>query len=174
MSISNSASQTTLSDFSAATPDGTDKPLSDYTGDVVLVVNTASKCGFARQFDGLEELWNTHRDQGFAVLGFPSNQFRQEPVDDANIGDVCRLTFGVTFPMFAKIDVNGSGTHPLYRWLKDSKGGLLGGAIKWNFTKFLVGRDGRVIERFGPTATPKDIEGAIVSALAAPRPGESA
>jgi glutathione peroxidase len=119
----------------------------------------------------LEELYAAHKDEGFVVLGFPCNQFgAQEPGTEDEIGEFCQLNYGVSFPMFAKIDVNGDDTHPLYRWLKTEKSGLLGGRIKWNFTKFLVGRDGQVIERFAPTTTPADLEKDVVAALAAPRP----
>jgi glutathione peroxidase len=160
-----------LSDFHAATLTGTDQDLSAYAGDVVLVVNTASKCGFTPQYAGLEELYAAYKDEGFVVLGFPCNQFgAQEPGTEDEIGEFCQLNYGVSFPMFAKIDVNGDDTHPLYRWLKTEKSGLLGGRIKWNFTKFLVGRDGQVIERFAPTTTPADLEKDVVAALAAPRP----
>ena len=164
-------SPTSLSDFSATTLSGEGRDLSAYAGDVVLVVNTASKCGFTPQYAGLEELYAAHKDEGFVVLGFPCNQFgAQEPGTEDEIGEFCQLNYGVSFPMFAKIDVNGDDTHPLYRWLKTEKSGLLGGRIKWNFTKFLVGRDGQVIERFAPTTTPADLEKDVVVALAAPRP----
>lgn len=162
---------TTLSDFHAATLAGEDRPLSDYAGQVVLVVNTASKCGFTPQYAGLEELYAAHKDEGFVVLGFPCNQFgSQEPGTEDEIGEFCQLNYGVSFPMFAKVDVNGDGEHPLFGWLKTEKSGLLGGRIKWNFTKFLVGRDGRVIERYAPQTAPADIEKDVVAALAAPRP----
>jgi glutathione peroxidase len=162
---------TTLSDFHAATLTGEDRPLSDYAGQVVLVVNTASKCGFTPQYAGLEELYAAHKDEGFVVLGFPCNQFgSQEPGTEDEIGEFCQLNYGVSFPMFAKVDVNGDGEHPLFGWLKTEKSGLLGGRIKWNFTKFLVGRDGRVIERYAPQTAPADIEKDVVAALAAPRP----
>ena len=157
---------TTLSDFSAAAIDGTDTDLSQYDGKVVLVVNTASQCGFTGQYKGLQELHDTYADQGLVVLGFPCDQFgNQEPGDEAEIADFCERNFGVTFPLFSKVDVNGDDAHPLFAWLKDSQGGLLGDAIKWNFTKFLVGRDGRVISRYAPQTEPekltKDIEKAL-------------
>lgn len=159
---------TTLSDFSARTITGEERSLADFAGQVVLVVNTASKCGFTPQYSGLEALYEAHRDEGFVVLGFPCNQFMsQEPGTEEEIAQFCSLDYGVTFPMFAKIDVNGSGAHPLYGWLKSEKGGLLGGAIKWNFTKFLIGRDGRVIDRYAPNTEPSDIEADIVTALTA-------
>jgi glutathione peroxidase len=158
---------TTAYDFSAIDIDGHDQALSDYSGKVLLVVNVASKCGFTPQYTGLQSLWETYRDRGLVVLGFPCDQFsHQEPGDEAEIKNFCTLTYDVDFPMFSKIDVNGAKAHPLWKWLKDEKGGLLGiGAIKWNFSKFLVGRDGGVIKRYAPTDTPqsmaKDIEAAL-------------
>jgi glutathione peroxidase len=157
---------TSLSDFSARTITGEERALSDFAGQAVLVVNTASKCGFTPQYSGLQSLYETHRDDGFVVLGFPCNQFmKQEPGSEDEIAEFCRLDYGVTFPMFAKIDVNGSDTHPLYRWLKAEQGGRLGGTIKWNFTKFLVGRDGQVIARYSPSTEPADLESDITAAL---------
>jgi glutathione peroxidase len=162
---------TSLSDFHATTLAGSDQSLAAYAGDVVLVVNTASKCGFTPQYAGLEELYAAHKDEGFVVLGFPCNQFgSQEPGGEDEIGEFCQVNYGVSFPMFAKVDVNGDDEHPLYGWLKDSKSGLLGGRIKWNFTKFLIGRDGTVIERYAPQTKPEDLEKDVVAALAAPRP----
>jgi glutathione peroxidase len=159
----------TLSDFSARAITGDELPLSRYAGQVVLVVNTASKCGFTPQYEGLETLYETYEPQGLVVLGFPCDQFgHQEPGDESSIDEFCKLNFGVTFPMFAKIDVNGDGAHPLYRWLREEKSGILGDAIKWNFTKFLVGRDGAVIQRYAPTTTPDKIADDIEAALAAP------
>lgn len=158
--------QTTLADFRASLLDGSGKELSDYAGQVVLVVNTASKCGFTPQYKGLQELYDEFRDRGFVVLGFPCDQFaHQEPGTDEEIGAFCERNFGVEFPLFSKIEVNGSGAHPLYDWLKSEKSGVLGGRIKWNFTKFLVGRDGHVIERFGPNRKPEDLRGAVEAAL---------
>lgn len=158
--------QTTLADFKASLLDGSGKELSDYAGQVVLVVNTASKCGFTPQYKGLQELYDEFRDRGFVVLGFPCDQFaHQEPGTDEEIGAFCERNFGVEFPLFSKIEVNGSGAHPLYDWLKSEKSGVLGGRIKWNFTKFLVGRDGHVIERFGPNRKPEDLRGAVEAAL---------
>ena len=158
--------QHTLSDFQARLLDGSEKALADYAGQVVLVVNTASKCGFTPQYTGLQELYEEFRDQGFVVLGFPCDQFaHQEPGTDEEIGAFCERNFGVEFPLFSKIDVNGSDAHPLYGWLKSEKGGLLGSRIKWNFTKFLVARDGRVIGRFGPNRKPEDLREAVVAAL---------
>ena len=157
----------TLSDFAAETIDGREQPLTEYKGQVVLVVNTASQCGFTPQYGGLERLWDQYADDGFVVLGFPCNQFgSQEPGSEQQIGEFCRANYGVTFPMFAKVDVNGPDAHPLFQWLRRVKGGLLGDRIKWNFTKFLVGRDGRVIKRFGSTTTPEKIAPKIEAALA--------
>ncbi|GGG58474.1 glutathione peroxidase [Kocuria dechangensis] len=159
---------TTLHDFTATTLAGREQPLSEYAGKVVLVVNTASKCGFTPQYAGLEELWETYKDRGLVVLGFPCNQFgAQEPGTEEEIGEFCSLNYGVSFPMFAKVDVNGPGAHPLWTWLRQEKGGVLGDAIKWNFTKFLVGKDGRVIRRHAPTTTPAQLTAEIEEALAA-------
>jgi glutathione peroxidase len=150
-------------DFSATSLDGEDIALKRYEGQVLLIVNTASKCGFTPQYEGLEELHRELSPRGFAVLGFPCNQFgAQEPGDAKQIAEFCETKYAVTFPMFAKIDVNGSGAHPLYKHLKGAKSGLLGSSIKWNFTKFLVDRTGKVVARHAPTAAPqglkKDIE----------------
>ncbi|GAA2165752.1 glutathione peroxidase [Humibacillus xanthopallidus] len=158
---------TALSDFTATTIDGQERSLADYAGQAVLVVNTASKCGFTPQLEGLETLHETYRDRGFTVLGFPCNQFgAQEPGTEEEIGEFCQKNYGVTFPMFAKVDVNGDDEHPLWAWLKSEKGGLLGARIKWNFTKFLVGRDGQVIERFSPQTEPAELATPIEKALA--------
>ncbi|MFL0460535.1 glutathione peroxidase [Kytococcus sedentarius] len=158
---------TTLTDFSATALDGTDQSLAQYAGQVALVVNTASKCGFTPQYRGLEELYQRHRDAGFVVLGFPCNQFaHQEPGSAEEIADFCSVNYGVSFPMFATVDVNGVGAHPLWRWLKQEKVGLGVSTVKWNFTKFLVGRDGRVIRRYGPATAPARIEADIERALA--------
>ena len=158
--------QTTLADFRASLLDGSGKDLSDYAGQVVLVVNTASKCGFTPQYKGLQKLYEEFRDEGFVVLGFPCDQFaHQEPGTDEEIGAFCERNFGVEFPLFSKIEVNGSDAHPLYEWLKSEKSGVLGGRIKWNFTKFLVGRDGHVIDRFGPNRKPEDLREAVEAAL---------
>jgi glutathione peroxidase len=157
---------TTLGDFKATAIDGTEVDLSTYDDQVVLVVNTASQCGFTGQYAGLQELHDRYRDQGFTVLGFPCNQFGdQEPGEEEEIASFCDRTFGVTFPMFAKVDVNGDEAHPLFEWLKQEKSGLLGGAVKWNFTKFLVGRDGRVIKRFSPTTEPTSLADQVEKAL---------
>ncbi|MEH6622407.1 MULTISPECIES: glutathione peroxidase [Dietzia] len=158
--------QTTLADFRASLLDGSGKDLSDYAGQVVLVVNTASKCGFTPQYKGLQKLYEEFRDEGFVVLGFPCDQFaHQEPGSDEEIGAFCERNFGVEFPLFSKVEVNGSDAHPLYEWLKSEKSGVLGGRIKWNFTKFLVGRDGHVIDRFGPNRKPEDLREAVEAAL---------
>ncbi|MEW1981211.1 glutathione peroxidase [Citricoccus sp. NPDC079358] len=158
----------TLHDFTARTVAGQAQPLSDYAGQVAVVVNTASKCGLTPQYEGLQELYAAYKDQGLVVLGFPCNQFaNQEPGTDAEASEFCQLNYGVEFPMFAKVDVNGSGAHPLFAWLRQETSGLLGGAIKWNFTKFLVGRDGQVLERFAPTTEPEKMRPAIEAALSA-------
>ncbi|HNR92175.1 MAG TPA: glutathione peroxidase [Dokdonella sp.] len=150
---------TTVYDFSARDIDGNERPLADFRGEALLIVNVASKCGFTPQYKGLEELHRKYHAQGFSVLGFPCDQFgHQEPGDEDEIRNFCSLTYDVSFPMFAKIDVNGSGAHPLYQWLRKEKPGLLGStAIKWNFTKFLVDRDGVPLKRYAPTDTPESI-----------------
>jgi glutathione peroxidase len=150
---------TDIYDIKARRIDGADVPIGDWRGDVLLIVNTASKCGFTPQYDGLEALQKQYSARGFSVLGFPCNQFgAQEPGDEAEIANFCKLTYAVDFPMFAKIDVNGPATHPLYQQLKKAAPGLLGSeAIKWNFTKFLVDRAGNVVERFAPTTKPADL-----------------
>ncbi|MDN3986507.1 glutathione peroxidase [Zwartia vadi] len=142
-------------------------PFSDYAGKVLLIVNVASQCGFTKQYKGLQQLHLDFAEQGLVVMGFPCNQFgHQEPGDEQSIKSFCELDFGVTFPMFAKIDVNGAQADPLYEWLKSSRPGLLGTEmIKWNFTKFLVGRDGQVIKRFAPSSTPEAIREEIMDAL---------
>jgi len=149
----------TLSDFTARDLSGIEVPLSRFQGQVALVVNTASRCGFTPQYAGLERLHEDLSARGFAVLGFPCNQFgTQEPGEASEIAQFCETRFGVRFPMFAKVEVNGPGAHPLYVWLKREAKGLLGSqAIKWNFTKFLIGRDGRVLRRYAPNATPEAI-----------------
>ena len=154
-------------DFSAETLDGKPTPLSDWRDSVVLIVNTASKCGFTGQYAGLEALYRKYRDRGFVVLGFPCNQFgAQEPGDAAEIANFCSLTYDVDFPMMRKIDVNGPATHPLYAYLKKAKKGVLGTeGVKWNFTKFLVDRKGQVTGRFAPTVEPQALEGAIEALL---------
>jgi glutathione peroxidase len=156
-------------DFAATALDGTPVELSRYRGHVLLIVNTASKCGFTPQYQGLEKLYQQFRDKGVVVLGFPCNQFgAQEPGAEAEIGDFCEKNYGVTFPLFAKIDVNGPGAHPLFRYLKKAAPGLLWTqAIKWNFTKFLVAKDGRVVKRYAPSTKPEDLVEDIEKLLSA-------
>ena len=157
----------TIDGFTANTIDGTAVSLGDYAGTVRLIVNTASKCGFTPQYAGLEKLYDDLAPRGLAVLGFPCNQFGgQEPGDAAEIANFCALTYDVKFPLFAKVDVNGPDTHPLFAFLKHEAKGLLGSeAIKWNFTKFLVDRAGRVVDRFAPTTKPEALRGAIEALL---------
>jgi glutathione peroxidase len=153
-------------DFTAQTLDGQPAPLADHRGEVMLIVNTASKCGFTPQYAGLEALWRKYQDRGLVVLGFPCNQFgAQEPGNADEIASFCSLTYDVSFPMMGKIDVNGPKADPLYVWLKGEKTGLLGSGIKWNFTKFLIDREGAVAGRFAPTATPASLESAIEALL---------
>ena len=158
----------TVYDFDAQTIDGRTVPLRQYEGKVLLIVNTASACGFTPQFAGLEELHQRYGDQGLVVLGFPCNQFAgQDPGSNDEIASFCQLNYGVSFPMMAKIDVNGANASPLYQWLTAEAPGLLGSkAIKWNFTKFLVGKDGRVIRRYAPQDAPKKLAADIEAALA--------
>ncbi|MDQ3715045.1 MAG: glutathione peroxidase [Actinomycetota bacterium] len=156
----------TAHDFEATTIDGETQALSDYKGKVMLVVNTASKCGFTPQYEGLETLYESYADRGLVVLGFPCDQFgNQEPGDEEEIKSFCSLTYNVTFPMFAKVDVKGEGAHPLFAWLKDETSGPVGGDIKWNFTKFLIDPDGKVVERYETTIKPEaltaDVEGLL-------------
>jgi glutathione peroxidase len=160
----------TLFDFTAADLQGTPRALAEWRGQVALVVNVASRCGFTPQYVGLEALWTRYRAGGLVVLGFPCDQFgHQEPGDASEIERFCTLEYGVDFPMFAKVEVNGPGADPLWRWLKGEKPGLLGSeAIKWNFTKFLVGRDGRVRSRHAPTDTPESLAPRIEPLLAEP------
>jgi len=154
-------------DFKATLLNGDEAHLDAYRGKVLLIVNTASECGFTPQYAGLETLYQNLKSKGFVVLGFPCNQFgSQEPGDAAAIEQFCQVNFGVTFPMFAKIEVNGENTHPLYAYLKHEAAGLLGTeAIKWNFTKFLVDRDGEVVERYAPATKPEDLAEAIETLL---------
>ena len=157
---------TTLHDFTATSIAGQEVDLSEYRGKVVLVVNTASKCGFTPQYAGLEEVYERYRERGLVVLGFPCDQFgHQEPGGEDEIAEFCQLNYGVSFPMFAKIDVNGSGAHPLYAWLRSQKGGVLGDKIKWNFTKFLVDPDGAVVGRYASTTKPEKIAADIEALL---------
>ncbi len=159
--------QGSLHNFKVKNAAGQDVDLAQYSGKVVLVVNVASQCGFTPQYDGLEALYEKYKDQGFVVLGFPSNQFgAQEPGTDEEIQAFCRMDYGVTFPVLAKVDVNGSEATPVYDFLKSSAPGILGiEAIKWNFTKFLVGKDGKVIQRYAPQAKPEDLAGDVEAAL---------
>ncbi len=154
-------------EFEARAIDGTSVSLDRYRGKVLLIVNVASECGFTPQYAGLEALYRRHRARGLVVLGFPCNQFgHQEPGDEEEIRQFCTTRYDVTFPLFAKIEVNGPGAHPLYRYLKQRQPGLLGSeAIKWNFTKFLVGRDGTVLRRYAPTDTPEVIERDLIPLL---------
>ena len=149
--------------------DGTPTTLEAFRGKVLLIVNVASKCGFTPQYTGLEALYRDYHARGFEVLGFPCNQFaNQEPGNAEDIASFCSTTYDVSFPMFAKVDVNGDNAHPLFQYLKNEKSGLLGtGAIKWNFTKFLVGKDGKVLKRYAPTDKPEKLRGDIEAALAA-------
>jgi len=158
-------------DFSAISVDGQEVPLAQYRGKVLVIVNTASQCGFTPQYAGLEELYRAYKDRGVVVLGFPCNQFGgQEPGTEAEIAQFCALRYGVTFPLFAKVEVNGPGAHPLFKFLKAEKGGILGGigldAIKWNFTKFLVDGTGRVVGRFGSGTAPASLKPEIDKLLA--------
>jgi glutathione peroxidase len=164
------SSDKTAYDFTATDIDGRPRSLSEFAGQALLIVNVASKCGFTPQYKGLEALWRKRRGEGFAVLGFPCDQFgHQEPGDEAEIKQFCSLNYDVTFPLFAKIEVNGAGTHPLYLWLKGEKAGVFGTeAIKWNFTKFLIDRSGQVVKRFAPADSPEKIDKAIGEVLAAP------
>ena len=158
---------TTITDFTVTTNRGEELDLATKKGKVLLVVNTASKCGFTPQYDGLEKVFQNYKDQGFEVLGFPCNQFgKQEPGDEGAISEFCELNFGVSFPLFKKVDVNGSDAHPLFVNLKKSAPGLLGSqGIKWNFTKFLLSADGTVIKRFAPTTKPEDLTAEIEALL---------
>lgn len=157
---------TTLADFTATTLTGDEQPLAAYAGQVVLVVNTASRCGFTPQLAGLQELQDAYADRGFTVLGFPCNQFgAQEPGTAEEIGAFCERNYGVGFPMFAKVDVNGKQAHPLFRWLKHERPGRLGRSIRWNFTKFLIDRDGTVLARYGTSTAPASIAPRIEDAL---------
>ncbi|MEC9385972.1 MAG: glutathione peroxidase [Pseudomonadota bacterium] len=157
----------TIYSFSAKDIKGQEVSLDDYRGKVLLIVNTASKCGFTPQFEGLQSLHDELGERGFEVLGFPCNQFmNQDPGNDDAISQFCSLNYGVSFPMFAKIEVNGDGTHPLFRFLKREAKGLMGSEkVKWNFTKFLVNRDGQVVRRYAPTAKPADIRADIEKLL---------
>jgi glutathione peroxidase len=156
-----------LFDIPVTTIKGEQKTLADFGGKAVLVVNTASKCGFTPQYEGLENVWQQYKDKGLVVLGFPCNQFgKQEPGDDGAISEFCELNFGVSFPLFKKVEVNGAGAHPLFVQLKKRAPGLLGSqGIKWNFTKFLIGKDGQVVKRFAPTTKPEELSREIEALL---------
>ncbi|UXR83389.1 glutathione peroxidase [Staphylococcus sp. IVB6214] len=155
-----------LYDIEVTKTDGTTYPLSQYKGDVLLIVNTASECGFTSQFGGLEELYQTYKDQGFTVLGFPCNQFgKQEPGIGQEAETNCKLNYGVTFTMHEKIDVNGENAHPLFEHLKKQQSGILGENIKWNFTKFLIDRNGEVVHRYSPQKTPEKLKSDIEKIL---------
>ena len=146
--------------------EGFNKSMSEYRGKVLLIVNTASKCGFTPQYEGLEKLYRDHKEKGLVVMGFPCNQFMsQEPGSDSEIASFCQVNFNITFPIFSKVDVNGPETHPLFEFLKNKASGIMGKKIKWNFTKFLVGRDGEVIKRYAPATVPEKIEKDIIKAL---------
>ena len=156
----------TVHDFTARTITGEEKPLSDYAGSVLLIVNTASKCGFTPQYGELQQLYDKYHEQGLVILGFPSNQFGgQEPGSEAEIQEFCQVNYGVTFPMFSKTEVKGPDAHPLFQYLTREAPGFFGQAIKWNFTKFLVNRQGQVVQRFAPTTKPDQMEGEIEKVL---------
>lgn len=157
---------TNFYDFEAVSLRGENIKMSDYSGKAVLVVNTASKCGLTPQYEGLEALYKEYKDKGLEILGFPCNQFgAQEPGSADEIGEFCQINYGVSFKMFEKIDVNGPNTHPIFKFLKEEKGGILGDDIKWNFTKFLIGKDGNVIKRFAPITVPDDLKVDVEKAL---------
>ena len=156
----------TIYEFNAERMDGTQQAFIDYKGKVLLIVNTASKCGFTPQFADLEALYQEYKTQGLVIVGFPCNQFgSQDPGTNDEIGAFCQKNYGVTFPMMAKVEVNGRDAHPIFDWLKQQKGGVLTDGIKWNFTKFLVGSEGQVIERYAPTTKPKAIAADIEQAI---------
>jgi glutathione peroxidase len=159
---------TSFYEFTAPLLDGTPKAMADYQGKVVLVVNVASKCGYTPQYEGLEALWRKYQDKGLVILGFPCNQFgEQEPGSASDIAQFCSTTYDVSFPIFGKIDVNGDHAHPLYEYLKHAAKGVLGTeSVKWNFTKFLVDRQGKVVHRFAPETTPEALEGDVAKLLA--------
>ncbi|MEO8060556.1 MAG: glutathione peroxidase [Burkholderiales bacterium] len=167
--MASSTTPTSVYDFEALSIEGKTASLDSQRGKVLLIVNTASACGFTPQFGGLETLWKTYRDRGLVVLGFPSNEFgKQDPGSNDEIASFCEMNYGVSFPMMEKIEVNGAQAHPLFKWLTKEAPGLLGSTgIKWNFTKFLVGRDGKVIKRYAPTDKPESITKDIEAALAA-------
>ena len=165
-SLSATVSAQKFYDFKANSLSGEEISMESYEGKVVLIVNTASKCGFTPQFAGLEELYKKYKDQGLVILGFPCNQFaHQDPGTNAEIGEFCTKNYGVTFQMMEKIDVNGKDAHPLYKYLKNVLGGTLGDSIKWNFTKFLIDRKGLPVKRYAPSVKPDDLEADIIAAL---------
>ena len=160
------ATTQTIYDFEINRLNGEKESLSTYKGSVLLIVNTASECGFTPQYEGLQELYTELKDKGLVVMGFPCNQFgSQEPGEAKDIENFCTVNYGVTFPIFEKIDVNGDHAHPLYQYLKSEQGGILGNSIKWNFTKFLVDKDGKVIDRFAPTTKPEKLKEDILKLL---------
>ncbi|EEM48169.1 Glutathione peroxidase bsaA [Bacillus thuringiensis serovar pakistani str. T13001] len=167
MIMKRGAKTMTVYDFSAKTITGEEKSLKDYKGKALLIVNVASKCGFTPQYKGLQEVYDKYKDQGLEILGFPCNQFGgQEPGTEADITSFCELNYGVNFPMFAKVDVKGDKAHPLYTYMTEQAPGLLGmKAVKWNFTKFLIGKDGKVVGRFAPQTKPVDLEVEIEKVL---------
>ncbi len=157
---------TNLGDFQAVTINGVEQDLSQYVGKLVMVVNTASKCGFTPQFAGLEKLYSELGDQGLVILGFPCDQFANQEFDsDEETAEYCQLNYGVTFPMFSKVKVNGPEAHPLFTWLRDQAPGVMGSAIKWNFTKFVLDREGNVVRRYAPNTEPADIEADLKALL---------
>ncbi len=152
--------------FKATKIDGTEISMEEFTGKTVIAVNTASKCGFTPQYEGLESLYNQYKDKGLVILGFPCNQFgKQEAGSEAEISEFCQVNYGVSFPMFSKVEVNGSNAHPIFKFLKSKKGGLFGSSIKWNFTKFVVDKNGNPVKRYAPTTTPEKMEAFIKSIL---------
>lgn len=158
---------TNIYQFDAELLNGENKNLSDFNGKVLLIVNTASKCGFTPQFAGLEKIYQNYKDKGFEVLGFPCNQFgSQDPGSNEQIGEYCQMNYGVSFPMFAKVNVKGPEAHVIFRYLTNNSKGVLGSGIKWNFTKFLIGKDGKVLNRYAPTTKPESIAEDIEKALA--------
>ncbi len=161
-------------DFSAKSLQGKEIPMNTYKGKTVLVVNTASKCGFTPQYEGLQKLYEKYENNGLVILGFPCNQFgNQEPGDEKSIANGCMINYGVSFPMFSKIEVNGKNAHPIFKYLKNKLGGILGNSIKWNFTKFLIDPDGKPIKRYAPTTKPESIENDVVQLLPKSNPVES-
>lgn len=158
-------------DFEALDNRGNKHSMNEYKGKTVLVVNTASKCGFTPQYDGLQKLYEEYKDQGLEIIGFPCDQFaNQEPGSNEEIAEFCKLNFGVTFPIYSKIEVNGDDAHPIYKYLKSKKPGLLGGKVKWNFTKFLINSEGKPVKRFAPTITPENLVEDILKAMKTVKP----